>query len=560
MNILKTITLFIRQNKHLLIAFLVLFLITIPTIPSYYFGEEVMFQNHDHIFHIFRLWHIEKAFKEGIVMPNWIGSMTYGLGSPIFLLSWFLPNYLGLPLRWIGLSLADTLKLLYLISYLASGITIYLLARKLTNKTTALASIPFYLLAPFRLNLIFTRGGFGASWSQVLYPLVMLFSISQSRFSLFFLTLVLSLLSLSHNLSFVFALGLLLIWTLISQNQQIRKKNIKAILLSLIITSFFWLPAFIEREFTHYQEMARNFYQDQFPSFMALINSAWQYGPPQPERQHLSMSFQIGKIHWIIIGISPLLIFFKKKLNSIQKRIVLLLFLLFWGTIFFQIKASKPIWDNIDVLKLFIFPWRIQALSVLAVSLLASFVVFILPKKNIIVISLIALLLIANRNHFYTARGNYASDQYIKNLGHSGGSWGEFLPIWADLEEYRSFRKQEILPLDGIVKPNKDIIVLEKNIKETMIGLTLEADKETQVIVNHYYFPGWKGYLDGKKLVINNNLELTKGRQNFILPAGRHEILLRFEKTLIRKITSIVSLIGMSIYLVFLSLRLKNKS
>lgn len=546
-------------SKHFFLAASLIIISTLPLIPSFYLGEPVMFQSHDHIFHLLRFWHIEKAFYQGIIMPDWINGLTYGFGSPIFLFSWYLPYYFGLPLRWLGLSLADTIKLLYLLSFIASGLAMYLLAKKITSKTAALISIPFYLLSPFRLNLIFTRGGFGAAWSQVLYPLIIFFTISKHRLSFVILTLLLSAQALTHNLSFILTIGVFLLWTIfVEKDPKVRKKNTAALMFSLLITAFFWLPAFFETKYIHYSEMPKNLYQNQFPSFRALLSSPWQYGPPQPEKQHLSMSFQIGKIHWLVIALTPLVIFLKKKLKKIQKRIVFFLILLFWGTIVFQLKISKPIWDYLDILKLFIFPWRIQAISVFSVALIASFLVYVLPHKKILILIFLILLLLANRNHFQASRGEYASDEYIKNLGHSGDSWGEFLPIWADLKEYGSFRKGSSPQPEGIVQLSESVKVVKQQMKGTKIMMDLQTDKESRVKVNHYYFPGWKGYLDGREIEINSKLEENKGKQNFLVPPGKHEILLKFNKTPFRKIATSISLTSVVGFLVLVFHKFNN--
>jgi hypothetical protein len=532
----------IPVKKEWLAALAIIAIATLPTIPSYYFGEPVMYQSHDHVFHLIRLWHIEKAFQEGILMPSWLGSMTFGMGSPVFLFSWFLPYYLGLPLRWAGLTLADTMKALFVLFYFFSGITIYLLARKWTNPIAGLVAIPFYLLSPFRLNLIFTRQGPGEAMAQVLLPLSLLFLVLKGRRGPLGLTLVLSMLSLTHNITYIFVLGILLFWMLFIRREKATvRRGFAAIGLSLLLTAYFWLPALVEREYSHYHETARQWYQDQFPSFRALLSSPWQYGPPQPENQELSMSFQIGKIHWLIVALVPLLWLRWNRFLKAKQRIVIGCLILLVASIFFQLKLSKPVWDNLDPIQIFIFPWRLQAISVFAVSILAAFLVSRISFQKLAVLILLAVLLVANRNHFYSARGDFAADDYIKAMGHDGGSSGEFLPIWANIDEYRSFRNGSLPPPTELVNVQTGLQVGRSIQTETRIELDLDVEKEQEVVLNHYYFPGWQGKLNGQPVTIYGNLDSTNGRMSVHVPPGKHSMLLEFEQTLIRQFASTIS-------------------
>lgn len=171
--------------------------------------------------------------------------------------------------------------------------------------------------------------------------------------------------------------------------------------------------------------------------------------------------------------------------------------------------------------------------------------------------ALLILLLIANRNHFSSARGEFASDEYIIQQGNAGDSAGEFLPINADLEEYYSLLKDNVgIPEDIIEKKDK-VIIISKQVTETSIMLEVNAEKEEQIVVNQYYFLGWEGKIDGESVEISANLKKTKGRMNLNMPKGRHILELVFKKTNIRRITQIVSVISLVVFL-WLSGRFMN--
>ncbi|MCL4389962.1 MAG: hypothetical protein M1484_01140 [Patescibacteria group bacterium] len=490
------------MKSHLFQLLLVLLALTLPTIGTYYFGSNGMYECHDSIMSPVRLYHLGEALKLGIVMPNWLPTLASGFGSPIFLFSWFLPYYLGVPLHMLGLSLLDATKVLFLLSWLASGVAIYLLARRLTSHWSALAAVGFYLLAPFHLNATFTRCSLGESWALVLVPLIFFFLLSKTRRAFFLAVLSLSALALTHNLDFIFTLGLLGLWAIFSPD---RKRVIVVALFSLGLSCFFWLPALAEQSYLHYPYLVKGTFLHQFPTLSALFNSPWQYGPPLPEDQIHSLSFQLGKIHWLIIATIPLILW------RVRKKVVVFLAGALGLSIFLQLKISLPVWDAIQAMQIIVFPWRLQLVTIFAVALLAAFLVNILPRQKIFLLIFLALLLIANRNHFYLPLGDYGADSYIAHLDHDGSSWGEYLPLWVPLGQPRE--------------------------KAALVPEFFQADKAMAVTVDRYYFPGWRGYLDGKEIV----LWPSEGKITFWLPPGQHRLTLVFGQTPIRQLTTLIS-------------------
>lgn len=272
---LKNFTLKTFFSKHLLLAVSLTIISTIPLIPSFYFGEPVMFQNHDHTVHLIRLWHIQKAFSQGVFAPTWLSSLTFGLGSPLFLFNWFLPYYLGLPFRWLDFSLSDTIKILFILSNLIAGISIYILAKKITDHVAGLIAIPFYLLNPYRINVILTRGAIGEAIGTAMLPLVLIFAHSNKKSSKIALPIILTILIFMHNTTALLAFGILLLFLFFDFNKKRLKLTLVSILIALSMASFFWLPAIIERNNTHFKQ-AQDWYHTL--SFLALVHYLAQPG------------------------------------------------------------------------------------------------------------------------------------------------------------------------------------------------------------------------------------------------------------------------------------------
>lgn len=525
------------------IALLVVLAVSVlPTLPSYYFGQPAMYQCHDYIIHPARLALIEAAFRQGTLIPSWLTGFSFGLGSPAMLFSWFLPYYPALAFRLMGVSLVDSIKLVFLLSTIISGIGIYFLATKFTNKVAALVAVGFFLIAPFRLNLIFTRCSFGENFAQMFVPFVFIFILSKHRAAPLLLAVTLALLIISHFLTFMFTVGLLGLWFIFVGE---RKKILVAVVTSLFLGAFYWIPSFLEQGQTYYADVSKMWYSNQFVSFSALINSPWQYGPPQPGNQALSMSFQIGKVHWLMILLTPLLLFFHKKLSSLQKRIVIFLLVAFGLSIILQLKISKPLWDNLNFAQIITFPWRLQAVTTFSVALLATIVVSVLPVKKVFVGIFFVLLILANHNHFKTSVGNYASDSYLQQFGFNGGSYIEYMPKGSDLAEYNRLFTAQPKNLPLVFNPELEVVSSE--VKPTTITLTTKSSKAVFAVIRQYYFPGWKGYIDNKPVTLKDN----DGKIEIQVPAGYHQVKLNFEQTTIRQVSLFVSLITLGLLLLY---------
>jgi hypothetical protein len=306
-----------------------------------------------------------------------------------------------------------------------------------------------------------------------------------------------------------------------------------------LLSLFYWLPSFLEQRYILYAEVSRRWYAAQFPSFWALIFSPWQYGPPQPAQQALSMSFQIGKIHWLVFLLAPLLILWQKKLSLLPRRAARFWLAVFIVAIFLQLPVSKPLWDGLGFARIITFPWRLQAVAVLAVSLLAALLISVLPRQRLAVAVLFILLLFANRRHFAVSLGDYAGDTYLREFGFNGGSAVEYLPIWASEGEYGQRFREQPRNVPVILAPSAMVHIVRADFLPTAILLDLAAPEATTVAVRQYYFPGWEGKLDGRPLPL---FPARGGLINFAFPAGEHKIALRFTDTPLRRATKLISL------------------
>ena len=91
------------------------------------------FNMHDDL-QMMRQLEMEKCFLDGQIPCRWVPDMGYGFGFPLFNYYPPLPYLTGELFRLVGFSFVDTAKILFLLAFIASGITMYYLAKEFFGK------------------------------------------------------------------------------------------------------------------------------------------------------------------------------------------------------------------------------------------------------------------------------------------------------------------------------------------------------------------------------------------------------------------------------------------
>ena len=96
----------------------------------------------------------------------------FGYGSPLFYSDIFL--LLPAILHNLGLVLVDSYKLTVFLASFFSGITMYMLASKFTQKSSIrLLAVAAYLFSNYRITDIYVRGALGEVFALVGIPLIL---------------------------------------------------------------------------------------------------------------------------------------------------------------------------------------------------------------------------------------------------------------------------------------------------------------------------------------------------------------------------------------------------
>ncbi|MBI5465110.1 hypothetical protein HY946_00680, partial [Candidatus Gottesmanbacteria bacterium] len=80
------------------------------------------YTSHDGEHQVIRLYHFDQALKDGQFPPRWAGTADNGYGYPLFVFSYQSPWFIGIPLLRLGLSLTDSVKGVFIIGFVISGV------------------------------------------------------------------------------------------------------------------------------------------------------------------------------------------------------------------------------------------------------------------------------------------------------------------------------------------------------------------------------------------------------------------------------------------------------
>jgi hypothetical protein len=539
-----------RPQKKIPYLLLLLGFSLLPVISVF---REGSYESGDMNIHIARTMSFYKALEEGIIIPRWAGELNATYGYALFNFFYPLPYYISSFYHLIGFSFLDSVKLLLITSYISSGLFMYLwLKNHVFEKSAFLGSI-FYLFAPYHLVDMHFRATVGEMTAFTLLPLSLLLvdKVFKHRKFIwcFFSGLSCAFLILSHAGIALFGYSFLTLYILsYFKNTKVidSVKGFVPLILGVLYSAYYWTPAVIESNLTHQLISEKTL---SFIRFSELLYSKWRYGllfqGPRGE-----LSFLLGYAHWITILLAIYLIFIKKVKN---KNLIIFTFLTLIYLFLIQ-DISKPVWNNITILKKMLLTYRLLVIISLITSALAAFVINYQKEKRLYYF----LLAIAIGTTILNW-GNRKNTPEIKDEQITAN-----LPLitiqgegaWNAVSTSRPINQlwQDKIPKNHIEAFNNNLDVLFEKRTTTNHSYVVEIEKSGPVKENTYYFPGWELKIDGEKSKINYTNKLYPGIITFNLYKGTHQINLTFQDTPIRLysfLLSAVSLYACGLFLLF---------
>lgn len=540
--------------RRKLLELIFIFILSLPAI--WYLLKPGYYSMHDDL-QVMRIFQMEKCFDDGQIPCRWAPDMAWGYGQPLFNYYSAFPYYLGVFIRMVApLSIIDTVKTLFALSLVTSGVGMYFLAKEFWGRWGGVAASVLYIYAPYHAVDIYVRGALSEAFALSILPFLfwsLYLLIKKPCFKkVIVCSFITFLLLTTHNVSNLMYTFFVAFWIIF---WLIKFRNFKVIpylfisgIIGTFMSSFFLLPAVLEQNLIQADFLVTDYldYHAHFASLRQLFfDRFWGNGPSVFGLKD-EMSFQIGWPHWwlgVIAGFFALFWLKEKKCKLKAILLALLLVLSAWCA-FLTHSRSTPIWETVPKMSFIQFPWRFLGLTMFFLSL-AGGAIFLKRSKpaKFLTISIIVLVVLLNITYFIPI--NYFP--WVRDQEKLTG------------EAYEIQQKSAILdylPKTAFVAPKEKayeiarVILGEGKVENftkssNRFAFDLEVYRESKIEVPIMYFPNWMVLVDGQKVPLE--ISGDYGLIGFNVDPGKHIIQGRFLDTPIRSVGNMLSVFSISL-------------
>jgi len=501
-----------------------------------------------------------ESLKQGNIFPIWNPYVLSGYGYPLYLFIYPLPYYLASFIHFTGISLIDSFKVVAGISYVLSGLFMFLFIKKITKKELAgLVAALFYLFAPYHLVDLHFRFTIGEVIAFFFLPATFYFAElvhDRKKMGFFLLSCSVGGFILSHQAISLIGIFLLSLYTLF---QYLQKRDNRIFLLRIFgiffgisIAAFYWLPLLTEAKFTYllsssvsFEPISSFFYSPNRFGFLFQGNRGELY-------------FPLGYFHLLVISFSVFIFLFpfiKKKFTKQEKNIYIICLTCFVISFFMMLSVSKPLWEVLPFIKGFQMSYRLSLFCAFFSSIIAGLV---LPKfRKLIVFLILGLVIITTILNWGTRRViptitdstiSYQPALFPNNMGTGNTIWLKNLAILA------SRPKENLQVLDG------SAVISEMSRSSTQHKYTLNVESKVATLKeNTLYFPDWKLIVNNKYYPFSYTSASYSGLITFSLKKGFYKVEFSYHDTIIRLISRYISIFAF-IFITFLTIFLSIKN
>lgn len=523
-----------RRIIPIIIPIIASLIISFPFFQSGYFASD------DGQWAVIRLADMKRTLGDGQFPARWSEYLNHGYGYPLFNFAYPLPYYLGALISGAGLGLVVSIKLLFVLSVVLSGIGMFLLVRELGGVWTGVIASVLYVTAPFRLVDLYQRGSLGESLAFAVFPFLCFVSVRYilhpTGVRMVTCAALFACMIMTHNaLAFLFLpFWLIFLYVvIISYSEELKRYTLRyvfpLILLGLALSAFFWIPALFEKQYVALSQQRLANPADHTVGLADYLYSPWFSAG---KRQ-----FALGWVH-IAALLASLVGYLLSDAIDRKKYGTLFLFLVLGLLIciFLTTRDAVYLWEN-TALSSVDFPWRLLPVIIFFLSLMT---VFLGTRKFTTILGLV----IAGAAIVWTGiigvpieRINHPDAYYLTNDA-TTTSADELMPIWVK-------EKPGDRPAEKVIVASGQSTITDVSYDSRSVSFRVSALTPSVIRVNTIYYPGWQ--FTSEDTPISINFRNPQGVMELDVSNGSHDIIGTFSETTLRKIADSVS--GISIVL-----------
>lgn len=307
-----------------------------------------------------RVMQYTKEIKSFHIPPTFARDMNFGVGYPIFMFYAPAAYVVASTFNIFGLSVIDSVMLAFFAFWLLGASGMYFLLRsRYDEHLVAIFGAALYSTSPWWASEIFVRGNLATCAFLAFAPWA-LWSVHEHQRHPVASFIFIMTSTIAHN-----ALSLIFVPILIGYAYFIKKsgrpKRTVAVIVAVLASSWFWIPAIINLPSTYAKEVATMIkYHDHFLCLEQIWSAGfWGYGASLPGCSD-GMSFMLGKVQITAFIAGTILTIIKttKSKSVIYFEVLVVLWL-----VFMTLSDSKIIWEMLPFIHVIQFPWRLLAIT-----------------------------------------------------------------------------------------------------------------------------------------------------------------------------------------------------
>jgi hypothetical protein len=399
------------DRVHVLLVILLCAIAAAPLLkPGYFWGA------HDARHDVYFIFQYLRGIEGGDWLARWSPDFSWGYGYPFFLIYGPLTSFLGaLLVGFLGFGYTQAVEALFAAAIIASGLAMYGYVRSWLGRNAGLVAAVTYVFLPYRLVEVTVRASLAEYVALMWLPLILWStraafnatrSLHHSSFIVhrsLFLPLIATALTyaglmITSNLVALIFTPLLALYCLvlllnrIDEEQPLRGLSKESffpliantirvalapalgLLLGLLLSAFFWIPALSEGGLVNQDQWYGGYYDPElhFVYPHQLLEPGWGFGISQPgpdDVQQGALSFQLGAVPLVLailalIGLRSLPVGRRRELWLLLGWLLLAIFLM--------LPISTWAWRHVGFVSFAQFPWRWLMIAALPLAVLAG--------------------------------------------------------------------------------------------------------------------------------------------------------------------------------------------
>ncbi|MDP3940876.1 MAG: 6-pyruvoyl-tetrahydropterin synthase-related protein [bacterium] len=513
-----------------------------------------------------RVYEMARGLLDGMFPVRWVVDLGYGYGYPIFSFYGPFAYYIGAIPVILGTNALVATKIMFGVGIILSGIGMFYLARTFWGNAAAVVSSLLYIYAPYHAVTVYVRGAVGEFFGYALLPFVFYGAIKMYKVGAFryFVVFVLSYaaLILSHNLTALMITPYLLFSLVVLAFFSLKEKKVKSfyfllfgLLLGLGVSAFYWLPAFLEMQYTNVFSQVgggANF-RDHFVCLAQLWSSQWGFAGSA--RGCIDgLSFQIGKLHILFVFLTiPLfvILFGTQKERAFVLGTGMVFFLL---SIFLLLPYSRFLWELAPQIWFIQYPWRFLMFVSFFSSFIAGGVIWYIFTREAVwnnrvfrvcVLGSVSVVILLLYTKLFIPQAilNKSSNDYT-NINELRWKTSKISDEYLPTDFSKPYAENEF-PLNTFYVLSGDAKPFNEMTKAQEYSVEYRSFFPSTIGARIAHFPAWVAYLD-------DNLIPYEGEGNGYsveVPSGRHQLKFSYHNTPIEEASNILSVISILILL-----------